>query len=516
MASPVMRALIILLYISLSSLLITEILCDYWTERADFIKNEESLGIGSKLILSRKEEVVNKLLMTAKRLELKTAFLHPESFPPARHFFESKHDIEKSAVFNFISKMPKGGALHVHDTSLCSLDYVLYNVTYRDNLYGCVTHSGIKLKFSSIKPNEDNLCWVSVKNMRSTAKSAKIFDDWLAQKLTLVTDNPVEKYPDINSVWKAFLGIFGTITPMITYKPVFMDYFYNALEEFYRDNVNYIEVRGTLPPVYDLDGKTYEPVQIIGILKQVADQFMKDYPEFIGIKYIFAPSRGVDNATMRNYIKTFNEIKSKYPEFVVGFDLVGQEDSGQPLAAFVDELSATNDVKFFFHAGETNWNGLSTDLNLIDAVLLNTTRIGHGYALVKHPSVLKEIKNRGIAVEVNPISNQVLNLVKDIRNHPGQIFFAENYPVVVSSDDPGFWGAKGLSHDFYQAFMGMMSAGSDLRTLKALALNSFNYNALSPADKGEAINKFTLIWDKFISDMYTLQNDDMAVRVHKL
>lgn len=511
MAASGMRAPVILLYISVSSLLITEILCDYWTDRANFIKSEQSFGIGSKLILSHKEEVVNKLLMTAKRLELKKAFLHPETFPPARHFFQAKHDIEKSAVFSFISKMPKGGALHVHDVALSSLDYLLYNVTYRDNLYGCVTQSGIKLKFSSTKPKEDTSCWILVKTMRSSAKSAKMFDGWLAQKLTLVTDNPSQMYPDINSVWKVFSGLFETITPMITYKPVFMDYIYNFLEEFHRDNVNYVEIRTTIPAVYDLDGKTYNSVQIVGFLKQVADQFMKDYPEFIGIKYIFAPGRGVDNTTMHNYLNIFKEIRTKYPEFVVGFDLVGQEDSGQPLSAFVNELSTANDVKFFFHAGETNWDGLSTDLNLIDAVLLNTTRIGHGYALVKHPSVLKEIKNRGIAVEVNPISNQVLNLVKDIRNHPAQVFFAENYPVVVSSDDPGMWGAKGLSHDFYQAFMGMMSAETDLRALKALALNSFHYNALSPVDKGEAIKKFTVIWDKFISDMYTLQSDYVLV-----
>ena len=43
----------------------------------------------------------------------------------------------------------------------------------------------------------------------------------------------------------------------------------------------------------------------------------------------------------------------------------------------------------------------------MDAVLLNATRIGHGYALNKHPTVAQMIKSKGIAIEVNPISNQV-------------------------------------------------------------------------------------------------------------
>ena len=47
------------------------------------------------------------------------------------------------------------------------------------------------------------------------------------------------------------------------------------------------------------------------------------------------------------------------------------------------------------------------DQNLFDAILLNTTRIGHGYALSKHPVLMKIVKERGIAVEVDPISNQV-------------------------------------------------------------------------------------------------------------
>lgn len=68
----------------------------------------------------------------------------------------------------------------------------------------------------------------------------------------------------------------------------------------------------------------------------------------------------------------------------------------------------------------------------IDAVLLGTKRIGHGFSLVKYPNILKIVKKLKIGIEVNPISNQVLKLVDDLRNHPAAILFSDDYPVVIS------------------------------------------------------------------------------------
>lgn len=130
----------------------------------------------------------------------------------------------------------------------------------------------------------------------------------------------------------------------------------------------------------------------------------------------------------------------------------------------------------------------------IDAILLGTKRIGHGYAVTKNPVVLQEIKRRDICIEVNPVSNQVLKLVDDLRNHPAAVLFSDDYPVVVSSDDPSFWRASPLTHDFYYAFMGIASVHSDLRFLKQLILNSIKYSAMSGAEQIDALNKWNRKW----------------------
>lgn len=119
---------------------------------------------------------------------------------------------------------------------------------------------------------------------------------------------------------------------------------------------------------------------------------------------------------------------------------------------------------------------------------------------MKYPSVLKMVKEKRIGIEVNPISNQVLKLVDDIRNHPASILFSDDYPVVISSDDPSFWGALPLSHDFYYAFLGIMSGKQDLRALKKLIINSFDYSSLSPSEIVRAKEIWNKKWQSFISE----------------
>lgn len=85
---------------------------------------------------------------------------------------------------------------------------------------------------------------------------------------------------------------------------------------------------------------------------------------------------------------------------------------------------------------------------------------------------MQKIKQRHICLEVCPISNQVLHLVQDLRNHPAVVYSSTNMPMVVSSDDPAFWGASGLSYDFYYALMCFTSADTGLAYVKQLALNS--------------------------------------------
>ncbi|KAG5343220.1 ADA2 deaminase, partial [Acromyrmex heyeri] len=472
----------------------------YWQIRRKLLLDEKHESLGGDLELSPIETKANDVLMKAKEREIYDGFITGNTFLPSFNFMEVISKIEKSEVFKILRDMPKGAVLHAHESAMASFDYRFNNLTYRKDLYVCDKNGSVNLKFLK-KPNND--ChWELLSNVRKNPAQAKNINEKIKQSMTMITKNPNIVYNTVNKAWEKFNSIFDSLG-YLSHRPAYEDLFYRNLQELYEDNVMYAEIRATLSTLYDsYDGKSYEALEKAQLQKDVVDRFMKDYPDFIGAKIIYAPNRAVDQKKFDYYLDTLAQLKQHLPEFIAGFDLVGQEDKGKPLTEFSDKLKSVDpSIPFFFHSGETNWNGESTDLNLFDAVLLNTKRIGHGYALTKHPFLWKFAQQSNIAVEVCPISNQVLGLVEDMRNHPAASLFAKGSPVVVSNDDPGFWGAKGLTYDFYEAFMGIMSANSDLRSLKQLAMNSLIYSSMNDQEKKKALNEWQVKWDAFVSKM---------------
>lgn len=84
--------------------------------------------------------------------------------------------------------------------------------------------------------------------------------------------------------------------------------------------------------------------------------------DWLGARFIYAPSRSVDNATMTEYTNSVQQLLQDFPEFIAGFDLVGQEDKGRPYSDFINQMLSLRDqipdIKFFFHAGETSKSNL--------------------------------------------------------------------------------------------------------------------------------------------------------------
>lgn len=130
-----------------------------------------------------------------------------------------------------------------------------------------------------------------------------------------------------------------------------------------------------------------------------------------------------------------------------GFDLVGHEELGNELRHFIPEFltfrqkcKAQNlDIPFLFHCGETLDVGDKADGNLFDAILLKSKRIGHGYALARHPLLMEIFKEKKIAIESCPISNEILGLTSVMAGHNLPILLANDVPCTVNSDNATFY-----------------------------------------------------------------------------
>lgn len=106
------------------------------------------------------------------------------------------------------------------------------------------------------------------------------------------------------------------------------------------------------------------------------------------------------------------------------------------------------DIPFVFHAGETMVDKGGTDKaehsNLYDALLLNTRRVGHGVSLTRHPLLVKEYKRRNIALEICPISNELLHLCTNAKEHRLPDLLAAGLVCTINADNPLIFRSVGF------------------------------------------------------------------------
>lgn len=481
---------------------------NYEEKRTALLEEETQVAVGGKIHLTEDENIANEILMKWKHQELDHSFKNPQHFNFSKHYFSYKKHIPNSKVYQIIRRMPKGAALHVHSSLMLNAS-VLVKLTYLDHLYVCDVNGDMRLQFSESTPQRPcRTKWTLVSDLRKASGDADAFDSQFKDHFTLYKDDGDDYSTlDINTVWNRFDKVYYAIKGIVSYRPAREMYWYETLKQFYEDNVMYVEVRSGLHGLYELDGSRHDKKHMVELYKEITNKFIQEHPDFIGVMLIVTKHRAKSIDEVLDTLNYTRKLKAEMPDMIAGFDLVGQEDLGKPLTDFLPILTeAKDDIDYYLHAGETAWQGTSTDENLVDAILLGSKRIGHGYALTKHPTLLKAVIKRNIALEVNVISNVVLALVNDVRNHPLATYLAMGLPVVISSDDPGAWSAAPLSHDFFVAFMGVASKRADLRMLKQLALNSITYSALDEARKAQFFDVFNKRWDTFIQDVISDQS----------
>lgn len=125
------------------------------------------------------------------------------------------------------------------------------------------------------------------------------------------------------------------------------------------------------------------------------------------------------------------------------------------------------------HAGE-----LGPAAHVREAVeRLQVTRIEHGVNAIDDPELMALLRDRGVTLDVCPISNLKLRIVPSIAAHPIAALDRAGIACTVNTDDPFFFGNR--LHEDYAVLA--LQAGFDRAGLARLAANGFRA-ALIPDD----------------------------------
>ena len=144
-------------------------------------------------------------------------------------------------------------------------------------------------------------------------------------------------------------------------------------------------------------------------------------------------------------------ITDRYRDLYVGINMVGREDNekGYPLR-FLPVLRELRrkypGINLSIHAGESD----EPNYHVRDTLLLGAQRIGHGVNLITDPQTMVLMRNGPYLVEINLISNLLLEYVSDYSQHPFPEYLRVGIPVALSTDDRGMWDSN-MSDEFYVA-----------------------------------------------------------------
>ena len=476
---------------------VTDPKADYLQKRGQWVEQDQSMAFDAEVVLSAQEQKLNEKLVALRR-EMSEQYKSQHFFPPARYFFQSQQHIEHTQLFKLLRKMPKGGILHLHGAASGDAPWVIDQVINNQNAYVYwqpsnqqYTKGQIRFFANGKEPQGFRSGW-------QLAQEVPHFQDSLKSLLTF--DERIDG--DSVDIWGEFEMVFNRLYGFVSYQPMFKRYFYRAFQNLVDDGIQHVEIRGIFNQLYDLERSSgyYNRDSTVLYFQQIAEDMRQTVPDFT-LKIIFTDLRFRSVAEINKKLAIAYQLRQRYPNFVIGFDLVAEEDAGYPTLHFLDTWMKMDslqqvygvDMPLYLHDGESDWVSVE---NLYDAVLLNSERIGHGFNLFRFPNLLEEIKARDICLEINPISNQILGFIRDLRLHPASTYLRRGVPCVISSDDPLIFNYKGLSYDFWEVFMAWEL---DLAALKQLALNSLTYSGLNENEKAVAIQQFHRKWDNFVN-----------------
>ena len=198
---------------------------------------------------------------------------------------------------------------------------------------------------------------------------------------------------------------------------------YDVLKTMHQENVIYAEIR--FAPLLSVS-ESMDMEQVISALMRGLEKGKEDF----GVEYNVIVCAMRHHGMEENYdmIQTACKFLGKG---VCGADLAGAE-AQYPMSEFMELFHRVRKLgmPFTIHAGECG-----SVQNIVDAVKAGAGRIGHGIAMRGHYNIQKELADRGIGIEMCPISNLQTKAVNSPSEYPIREFLNTGLKVSINTDN---------------------------------------------------------------------------------
>ncbi|WP_237062444.1 adenosine deaminase family protein [Microbulbifer zhoushanensis] len=263
------------------------------------------------------------------------------------------------------------------------------------------------------------------------------------------------------------------------------------MQAFAREGLSYLETMEGTRYYLKPDGSDYAPDAVADIFRaRLAEPDARATDVTVRMQYYLL--RFTDNAEQD--LEWIYKFVDRHRDLFVGINFVGREDNdkGHPLR-FLPTLRKMRReipaIPLAIHAGEVD----EPNQHVRDTLLLGASRIGHGVNLISDPDTMLLMRNSNQLVEINLISNLLLEYVDDYSQHPFPEYLRTGIPVALSTDDRGMWDSN-MTDEY---FVAVKEFNLSWEELVSLGRNSLKHAFVDKETRDRLLHDYELRVDAF-------------------
>lgn len=275
---------------------------------------------------------------------------------------------------------------------------------------------------------------------------------------------------------------------------VMADMMVRDMQAFGREGVRYLELQHNASRCPKPDGSFLSEDDCAEIYRQRLAQ--KDaLATGVEVRFLATLLRFTPNA--EETLKQLYAFVDRHRDLWVGINMVGREDNdkGHPrrfLSTLRELRHQYPDINLSIHAGEVD----EPNAHVRDTLLLGAQRIGHGVNLITDPDTMLLMRHGPYLVEINLISNLLLEYVQDYSQHPFPEYLRTDIPVALSTDDRGMWDSN-MTDEY---FVAVTEFNLSWEEIVQLGRNSLAHSFAEPAVKQRMLRDYDQRVEKFAAN----------------